>query len=292
MASMVMPWKMAAAAMSMRLAISALRWPNSCTPSSRPVAGEPHGDAVAAGVVSLVVVGLRSDGNGVESSRRCFVSAQASAGSGLIEDLHDLGAEAASELAAPAERVLAGDAALLVRGGAEREVGLPEQPVVGGDTVSGGEYVGQAGPHLPVHGDRAVAAEGGSGVGSQARVGADSDDDQNHVRGSSHGRSVGPDRVDVQPPRPTRRGPADPPHGSAGENLDAAAGKLGVDQGAELGVDGRQHLGQLLHLSHRKPAGGESVGHLQADVASADDDGAGGSACSRVRNRSGSGWCP
>src|SRR6266851_5697530 len=32
----VMPWKMAAA-MSMRLAISACLWPNSCMPSSRPV---------------------------------------------------------------------------------------------------------------------------------------------------------------------------------------------------------------------------------------------------------------
>ena len=41
MPSTVMAWKMAVAAMSIRLAISACRWPNSCTPSSRPVARSP-----------------------------------------------------------------------------------------------------------------------------------------------------------------------------------------------------------------------------------------------------------
>ena len=91
-------------------------------PPGGPVAGVPHGDAVAAGVVGLVVVGLRSDGDRVESGRRGLVIAQAGAGGGLVEYLHDLGAEAAGELPVPAERVLPGDAALLVRGGAEREV--------------------------------------------------------------------------------------------------------------------------------------------------------------------------
>jgi hypothetical protein len=36
-----MPWKMAVAAMSMRLAISAFLWLNSCRPSSRPVVRSP-----------------------------------------------------------------------------------------------------------------------------------------------------------------------------------------------------------------------------------------------------------
>ena len=42
-------------------------------------------------------------------------------------------------------------------------------------------------------------------------------------------------------------------------------------QGAEFGVDGGQDLGQLFHLGDGQPAGGERVGHLQADVAGADD---------------------
>jgi len=36
-------------------------------------------------------------------------------GAALVEDLHDLGAQAAGELPVPAERVLPGDPALLVR---------------------------------------------------------------------------------------------------------------------------------------------------------------------------------
>ncbi len=47
--------------------------------------------------------------------------------------------------------------------------------------------------------------------------------------------------------------------------------QLGVDQRTQLGVDGGQHLGQLLHLHDRQPPGGQGVGHLQADVAPADD---------------------
>src|SRR6516225_4270671 len=48
-----------------------------------------------------------------------------------------------------------------------------------------------------------------------------------------------------------------------------------LDQGADFGVDGGQHLGQLLHLGHLQPADGQRVGHFQADVPGADDDRAG-----------------
>ena len=50
-----------------------------------------------------------------------------------------------------------------------------------------------------------------------------------------------------------------------------AGGQFGVDQRAQLRVDGRQHLGQLLHLRHRQAADGQRVGHLQADVPGPDD---------------------
>ena len=68
----------------------------------------------------------------------------------------------------PAERVLARDAALLVRGGAERQVGLAEQPVMGDHAVPGGEHVGEIGPHAPVHGDRAPGPQRGPGVAARA----------------------------------------------------------------------------------------------------------------------------
>ena len=44
---------------------------------------------------------------------------------------------------------------------------------------------------------------------------------------------------------------------------------------AERGIDGGQYLGQLFHLDDVQAAGGQGVGHLQADVTGADDDRAG-----------------
>src|SRR6185312_1873637 len=95
-----------------------------------------------------------------------FVVAQAGAGGGVVEDLDDLGAEAAAVLAGAAEGVLAGDAALLVGGGAERQVGLAEQPVVGDDAVPGGEDVGKVRPHAAVDVDGSAVPEGDAGVGA------------------------------------------------------------------------------------------------------------------------------
>ena len=53
------------------------------------------------------------------------------------------------------------------------------------------------------------------------------------------------------------------------------AGEFGVDEGAELRVDGGQHLGELFHLGDAQAADGQGVGHFQADVPGADDDRAG-----------------
>src|SRR6476659_6240540 len=110
-------------------------------PAGGAVAGDADGHAVAAGVVGLVVIGGRFDGDRVESGGGGFVVAQAGAGGGLVEDLDDLGAEAAGELPVAAEGVLPGDPALLVGGGAERQVRLAEEPVVGDHAVPGGEDV-------------------------------------------------------------------------------------------------------------------------------------------------------
>ena len=63
-----------------------------------------------------MVVGLGGAGDGVVSGGDGFVVAQAGTGGGVVEDLDDLGAEAAGELAVAAQGVLAGDTALLVGG--------------------------------------------------------------------------------------------------------------------------------------------------------------------------------
>jgi hypothetical protein len=85
--------------------------------------------------------------------------AEPGAGRGVVEDLDDLRAEAASELPVAAEGVLAGDPALLVRRGTEREVGLPEQSVMGDDAVARGENIRQAGLHGGIDLDGAANAE-------------------------------------------------------------------------------------------------------------------------------------
>ncbi len=103
-----------------------------------------------------MVVSLGLDGDRVESGRRSLVMAEPGSGRGLIEDLHDLRAEAARELPAAAERVLARDPALLVRGSSERQVGFAEQPVMGDHAVAGGEYVRQIGLHTAVDCNRVL----------------------------------------------------------------------------------------------------------------------------------------
>ena len=55
-------------------------------------------------------------------------------------------------------------------------------------------------------------------------------------------------------------------------NLDAVAFEFGVHQGAEFGIDGGQHLGEHLDLGDRDASGGQPFGHLQTDVAGADDE--------------------
>ncbi len=199
--------------------------------------------------------------------------AQAGAGGGLVEDLDDLGAEAAGELPVPAEGVLPGDPALLVGGGAQRQVGLAEQPVVGDDAVPGGEHVRQAGAHLPVDGDRALERPARRRRSAARSVSGRTPTTTRTMSASAgHRRAVGGGGVDPQPP------------GLAGSarlicrtvvpvsTSTPCAGQFGVDQGAECGVDGGQHLGQLFHLGDRQAAGGQGVGHFQADVPGADDD--------------------
>ncbi len=80
---------------------------------------------MASGVIGLVVVSIGLNSNRVESGRGGFVMPETRSRRGLVEDLHHLRAEAAPELPVAAERVLAGDPALLVRGGTQRQIRLP-----------------------------------------------------------------------------------------------------------------------------------------------------------------------
>ncbi len=178
-----------------------------------------------------MVIALGCDGDRVKPGGLGLVVAQAGPGSGLVEDLHHLGAEAAGELPVPADRVLAGDAALLVGGGAQRQPGLAEQPVMGDDAVPRRVHLRQPGPHPAVHGDGAAGTEVRPDADGQGGVGPDAGHDQHQVREPGDRLAGGGDRLDTQPPGPAGRRLADGPDGGAGQDLDPAGPQLGVHQG-------------------------------------------------------------
>jgi hypothetical protein len=128
--------------------------------------------------------------------------------------------------------------ALLVRGGAERLVGLVEQPVAGDDALPGRVDARQAGAHLPVHGDRAAGAEAGSRVADQAGA-------RPHLTMTSTRSGC---RLTGWPSAATASTRSRP--GSSGDalltartvHLDAVVGEVAVHQGAELGGHGGQAL--------------------------------------------------
>ena len=78
------------------------------------------------------------------------------------------------------------------------------------------------------------------------------------IAGAGHGEAaaVARDGLDTRP----------------GHDLDAVAGEFIVDERAEFGVEGGEHLGASLELGDGHAAGDEGFGHLQADIAGADDD--------------------
>ena len=135
---------------------------------------------------------------GSNPAARGFVVANAGACGDEVEHLDDLRAEAAGELPGAAERVLARDPALLVRGRPERQVAGAEQSVVRDDAVAGREHVGQVGAHLPVDHDRALDAELSSGRRGELSVGSHADDHEHDVGREADRRALGAACEDVE----------------------------------------------------------------------------------------------
>ena len=119
-----------------------------------------------------------------------FVFTQAGAGGDEVEDFDDLGAQAAGEAGIPAERVLTGDAALLVGGSAQRQPRGTEQAVVGVHAVTGGEHVSRLVRIASSTTMAPLTPSCGAGIGGQFGVGPDSDDDEHQVDGAGDGFAV------------------------------------------------------------------------------------------------------
>jgi hypothetical protein len=142
--------------------------------------------------------------------------------------------------------------------------------VIGVHTVPGGEDARHAAAHLPVHRDGAPDAERHPGGFGENGVGANTDDDENQVDGADEpvGGVAGGVTGDRQPAACL----LDAGDCGAGVHVDVVAGQLVGDQRGQGRVDGGEHLSQLLHDGDVQATGGKGFGHLQAEVAGADDE--------------------
>ncbi len=98
-----------------------------------------------------------------------------------VEDLDNLGAQAAGEAGLSSKRVFSGHATLLVSSGAQRQPGNTEESVVGVRAVSGRENVRQVSAHGFVDNNGALDAELGACVGGKSGVGPDPNHDQDEI---------------------------------------------------------------------------------------------------------------
>jgi hypothetical protein len=181
-----------------------------------------------------------------------------------VEEAHGLGADAALEDALTAHRVLAGDAALLVGGGAERQVGMRlGDPVPGLDTVAGREDVRQIGLHPPVDLERTVEAGLHSCLGAETRLGARADDRQHQIRRLIQAAGAeDPEPIAVL---------FDALDAGVGHHVDAVAAELRGYPLPQVRIQGRHDARHRLDHRHLEPAARECLRHLHADVAAADD---------------------
>jgi hypothetical protein len=111
-------------------------------------------ELVGTRVVGLVVELDRPDGDRVEAGLPGVRVAQAGAGHRQLEHLDHLGPQGAGKGPVAADGGLAGDAALLVGGSPQRQIGgRLQQAVPGLHAVPGGQDVGEVGAHVAVDPD-------------------------------------------------------------------------------------------------------------------------------------------
>src|ERR1019366_4278883 len=225
------------------------------------IPGVAHGDAMAAGVVGLVVVRFMRNRDRIEPGGDCLVITEAGSCRHRVKDLDHLGPETAGKLPIATQCVLAGYSALLVRRCAERQVSLAQQSVVGGYAVAGGKHVGEIRPHVAVNHKRSLSANGGARIDGQARVRPDADDHEDNV-GESGQLSVWSHPVDLEATGGMYGRLADPCHRSSAQHVNPVVDQLGMDEAAQLGIDCRKDLRKLLDLSDREAPRYEPLSHL------------------------------
>jgi hypothetical protein len=135
-------------------------------------------------------------------------------------------------------------------------------------TVPGGQHIGEVGPHVPVDPQRPPHPGLNPSGHGQVGVGTDPDHDQNQVGGDGEAGLAG----HAQPPGVL----VDGLDGDLVDHLDPVAAQLLTQQPTQLQVHGGHDRRGLLNERDGEAAGSEGLGHLQADVATPDDDGRAG----------------
>ena len=102
--------------------------------------------------------------------------------------------------------------------------------------------------HLPVDEDRALDAEFRSGRCGEVAVGTHADDDEHDIGGITQRLVFRAGGEDLEPGGCTFGRGCDLLDARVARDLDVVAFELGAHERAELRVDGREHLGQLLEL--------------------------------------------
>ncbi len=111
----------------------------------------------------------------------------------------------------------------------------------------------------------------GPGFGRQGGVGPHADDDEHQVgKGGQLGTGC-LDSVDLETAGRALGRPGDALDRRVGPDVDAVRTQLCIDQGTKAGVDGREHLGELLELGDGQPSGPQTLRHLEPDVARTHD---------------------
>ena len=135
--------------------------------------------------------------------------------------------------------------------------------LIGLGAVAGRPDIRQAGPHLTIDRDRATDTHLGAGVAGESRVGLNAREDE-------HDLALGLNPALGAYSEPFA-GWCDPGHARSDRAPNPVGAELLDDERAELGIHGGERAGRLLDQRHIQTPLGERVGHLDPDVARADD---------------------
>ena len=232
-------------------------------PVGLPVGHELQHDHSGAGHEVLPVRRRGQHADGIKAGLARGVFREAGAGHAEIKDLADGASEDAGEFILSAADVHSGGAALLVGGGAEREIGGPAGDHVRGfDAVSGGIDAGIGSLHPAADPDCAGGTEFEPCFARKVHVGPDAHGQEDHVGGNGAFA-----RVHLLHPALAPEGL----HKGAGQHPDAVGFQMVIHGPRHFPVQDVQNLGLLFRDGHTASARDQRFGHFNSQQSAADN---------------------